>query len=247
METGMGYTNLLATELENVKRSYSENPEGVALLEEGISLCIEAWGRLSGRNFLDAGLSASSASQAVVWRFLATLPSTAHWVVYSAGAGQTGVACNLVRLLLEEMVAIEYYSKNPSEALKHVVTSPGKDEADFDSKVKALGIEESHIRRLHGELSNLCAHANAVLRGDFTRQEADGSRTVYAGPEYSRDVFLFCLHAALRATCAALGATLRTFPELDFVRRANDLVQKTLAILTETSDKEGTPGGPGSP
>ena len=80
----------------------------------------------------------------------------------------------------------------------------------------ALGIPSSHsLREFYGQISNLYAHANALLRPEFIVNDEEASVQVAPGPRYLEITIPFFTGYIIRCLAIALGALIvETFPEL---------------------------------
>jgi hypothetical protein len=197
------------------EKTVSEFPRYVQLHNEAIALLIDASGILEKLGMGANHDTAEGASKSAAFRFMSSIPTTAHWIIESARSGDYGISKSLLRLLLEESVKLAFYVQFPIEALKQVVRDRDTDDVDLSDMLDRLNIEKkAGVLRLHGQLSALYVHANLNLPTELLDKQADGKIFLVGGPRYRADLFEPIAQQILILLVNTIKSILQRFPEV---------------------------------
>lgn len=160
------------------------------LVRDGTSLLIDASEILESEEKSADHRTAEGASKTAAWRFLSTLPTSSFWCCEIAMSGDYGIAKNILRLTLEELVKLAYYVTFPDKALRRVAQDRDSDEVNLADMLHQMDFKQRDgLMRLHGELSAFYSHANLNLPQELVFHELDNSIRIGGGPRFSPNIF----------------------------------------------------------
>lgn len=220
---------------ETKKKNYVEKGSDINLCLDGINLFL-----MAEQILLDIIFEYSNpkvATRTILWRYLASIPSTAYMALNCAVQGQIRISYSILRILIEEATSIRYYALDYQRALNvfNTLSKSGiPSEPKFNTKLRETEIKQGHsLQKLYTVLSSSASHANA-LEMPLPVDELKGRKYVrVAEPVYNEESFDFIMETMLRL----LSISIFHFKEVYSELQTNKVFMNKLTLHIEKVDK----------